>query len=174
MSFSLHQLQRGIFLIACLSLIAMKSFSQARAQADVSITSLTLAEVKTKTIVPNTSATNVNDPAKKAVLMANDLKCIITVHNENDDDAYETKLVVVLPVEVSVSNLPANATVYTASPNSTFVGYVMVNLGHMYVGQNITIEFNFKKSQYGNKVGAYAFSASPDPNPTNNYKEAIF
>jgi len=74
-------------------------------------------------------------------------------------------------VEVSVSNLPANATVYTASPNSTFVGYVMVNLGHMYVGQNITIEFNFKKSQYGNKVGAYAFSASPDPNPTNNYKE---
>jgi len=41
----------------------------------------------------------------------------------------------------------------------------------MYVGQNITIEFNFKKSQYGNKVGAYAFSASPDPNPTNNYKE---
>jgi hypothetical protein len=122
----------------------LKSFSQARAQADVSITSLTLSEVKTKTIVPNTSATNVNDPAKKAVLMANDLKCIITVHNENDDDAYETKLVVVLPVEVSVSNLPANATVYTASPNSTFVGYVMVNLGHMYVGQNITIEFNLR------------------------------
>ena len=174
MSQSTHTLQKVFFFILCLSLITTETFSQARAQADVSITSLTLTEVKTKTVVPNTSATSVNSPTTKAVLVANDLKCIITVHNENDDDAYETKLVVVLPVEVSVSNLPPNATVYTASPNSTFVGYVMVNLGHMYVGQNISIEFNFKKSQYGNKVGAYAFSASPDPNPTNNYKEATF
>ena len=36
------------------------------------------------------------------------------------------------------------------------------------------VEFTFTKSQYGNKVGAYAYSSSPDPNPANNYKDATY
>jgi hypothetical protein len=45
----------------------------------------------------------------------------------------------------------------------------------MAVQQSITVEFIFTKSPTGNnKVGAYAYSATPDPNPANNYKDATY
>jgi len=155
-------------------LLTNNSLAQARWQADVSITAVTLTAGALKKAPKVTD--NINKPQEKVVQAADEnLKCTITIHNENDDDAWGTMMVVVLPVEVTVVNMPANAkldpSVTTAQP---VAGHIIFTIGHMAVGQNVTVEFTFTKSKYGNKVGAYAYSDSPDPNPANNYKDAVY
>src|SRR5687767_10833425 len=114
------------------------AFSQERAQADVSISgvSLGMATNKNATLAgqPSTNiSVNSNTQTRIAKFNSTDeLKCVITVHNENDDDAQGTILVVVLPVEVSVTSLPSNGTIHK-SGNSPFVGYVTFDLGQMSV-----------------------------------------
>ena len=151
-----------------------KVHAQARWQADVSVTSVTIAPASLKKVTKGTD--DINQPQQKVVQAADDnLKCTVTIHNENDDDASGTMMVVVLPVEVSVVSLPSNATLDPAvTATQPFAGHIIFNLGHMTVQQNVTVEFTFTKSKYGNKVGAYAYSDSPDPNPTNNYKDATY
>jgi hypothetical protein len=159
---------------------SMAMFGQARSQADVSVIAVTLGNAPVRPIatIPNPNPTGQviknPRPVDNKLLNSQNLTCAITVHNENDDDAYETILVAILPVEVDVVTRPANATVHKLSSNSPYAGYITFNLGHMTVGQNITVEFTFNKSKYGNKVGAYAYSLTSDPNPANNYKDATF
>ena len=157
-----------------ISLLFNNSFAQARWQADVSVTAVTITPGALKKVPKVTD--NINKPQEKVVQAVDDnLKCSISIHNENDDDAWGTMMVVVLPVEVTVVSMPANAkldsSVTAAQP---VAGHIIFNIGHMAVGQNVTVEFTFTKSKYGNKVGAYAYSDSPDPNPANNYKDATY
>jgi len=164
---------RKILTLISFLAICQTGFTQARWQADVSISSVTISPVLKKSPRPTS---NINQPQQTVTQTVDDnLKCTITVHNENDDDARGTMLLVILPVEVSIVNMPSNATldpsVTSAQP---FAGYILFNLGQMAVQQNITVEFTFTKSKYGNKVGAYAYSDSPDPNPANNYKDAMY
>lgn len=160
----------GIFIL----FIAMGGYAQARWQADVSVTSVTITAAGLKKVSKGTD--NINRPVEKVVQAVDDnLKCTITIHNENDDDARGTMMVVVLPVEVSVVSMPSNAMLDpSVTATQTNAGYIIFNLGQMAVQQNITVEFTFTKSKYGNKVGAYAYSDSPDPNPANNYKDATY
>lgn len=160
---------------------AAHAMAQARAQADVSVTGVTITAVKPGR--PNTIANPSNPPANlptgtkppAAQLAADVLKCSITVFSHNDDDANQAMLLVVVPVEVSVISNPNNGIVYKAGGGtSPFAGYIIFSLGNMAVGQSKTVEFTFSKSAYGNTVGAYAYSATPDPNPANNYKDASY
>jgi Domain of unknown function DUF11 len=169
----INSLKKAFVFILSL-LISQYGFSQARWQADVSVTSVTIAPASLKKVTQGTD--NINRPEKKVVQAVDDnLKCTITIHNENDDDAWGTMMVVVLPVEVSVVSMPSNATLDpSVTATQTFAGHIIFNIGHMAVQQNITVEFTFTKSKYGNKVGAYAYSDSPDPNPANNYKDATY
>jgi Domain of unknown function DUF11 len=170
--------------IACIKLVAgllflllsTDGFTQARAQADVSVTAVTITAARPIRSTPTREFSASKDqPGVRAPVVTENLKCNITVFSHNDDDANQTMLVVVVPVEVSVLSHPANATVFKAGGGtSPFAGYLVFNLGDMAVGQSITVEFTFTKSVYGNKVGAYAYSASPDPNPANNYKDATY
>lgn len=155
-------------------LILNNSYGQARWQADVSITSVNITPASVKKVPKPTD--NINKPSEKVIQAIDDnLKCTITIHNENDDDAWGTMMIVVLPVETSVVTMPSNATLDpSVSAAQPFTGYITFNLGQMAVQQNITVEFTFTKSKYGNKVGTYAYSLSPDPNPVNNYKDAIY
>lgn len=164
-----------LIMLALFSLLANIGFGQARWQADVSITSVTIVSAQTLKKVARVTD-NINRPEQKVVQAVDDnLKCTIVVHNENDDDAWDTKMIVALPVEVAVVNLPANATLdKTVTATQPFAGYIIFNLGHMTVQQNVTVEFTFTKSKFGNKVGAFAYSSSPDPNPANNYKDAVY
>lgn len=157
------------------------AMAQARAQADVSVTSVTITPVKPGR--PNTIVNPSNPPANlptgtrppTAQLASDVLKCSITVFSHNDDDANQAMLLVVVPVEVSVISNPNNGIVYKAGGGtSPFAGYIIFSLGNMAVGQSKTVEFTFSKSAYGNTVGAYAYSATPDPNPANNYKDASY
>ncbi len=165
--------------LSVLILASLDSSAQARAQADVNITSVTItAEKITRptTIKEQLPGTPKQPGANgNSIPLDNVLKCRVTVHSYWDDDASQAMLVVVLPVEVSVVSHPANATVYKGGGGtSPFAGYLVFSLGDMAVQQSITVEFTFTKSAYGNKVGAYAYSATPDPNPANNYKDAVY
>jgi hypothetical protein len=160
--------------VFALLLLCNNGFAQARWQADVSVTAVTITPASLKKVSKVTD--NINKPQEKVVQAADDnLKCSITIHNENDDDAWGTMMVVVLPVEVAVVSMPSNAKLDpSVTATQTFAGHIIFTIGHMAVGQNVTVEFTFTKSKYGNKVGAYAYSDSPDPNPANNYKDAAY
>ncbi len=164
----------NLILVFLTLLVANNSFAQARWQADVSVTSVTITAGAFKKVSRGTN--NINKPQEKVVQAVDDnLKCTITIHNENDDDAWGTMMVVVLPVEVAVVNMPSNAKLDpSVTATQTFAGNIIFTIGHMAVGQDVTVEFTFTKSKYGNKVGAYAYSDSPDPNPANNYKDASY
>jgi len=163
-----------LILVLVTSLLTTTIFAQARWQADVSVTAVSITAGALKKLPRGTD--NINKPQEKIVQAVDDnLKCSITIHNENDDDAWGTMMVVVLPVEVTVVNMPSNAKLDpSVTATQSFAGHIIFNIGHMAVGQNVTVEFTFTKSKYGNKVGAYAYSDSPDPNPANNYKEASY
>ena len=163
-----------LILILVISLLTTNIFAQARWQADVSVTNVSITAGVLKKVPRPTD--NINKPQEKVVQAVDDnLKCSITIHNENDDDAWGTMMVVVLPVEVTVVNMPSNAKPDpSVTATQSFAGHIIFNIGHMTVGQNVTVEFTFTKSKYGNKVGAYAYSDSPDPNPDNNYKDATY
>jgi hypothetical protein len=168
---------RKILFLAAIVLSGIYGHAQARWQADVSVTSVAITAVPTiqkQNKVSNSVPLPNTGTQKTTVVTAADatLKGSITVHNENDDDAQQTMLVVVLPVEVKILSKPANATLVTAG--APYAAYLVFNLGNMAVQQNISVEFTFTKSQFGNKIGAYAYSASPDPNPANNYKDAVY
>ena len=157
-----------------LSFLTTNIFAQERWQADVSVTAVNITAGALKKVPRVTD--DINKQHEKTVQVFDDnLKCSITIHNENDDDAWGTMMVVVLPVEVTVVNMPSNAKLDpSVTATQTFAGHIIFNIGHMTVGQNVTVEFTFTKSKYGNKVGAYAYSDSPDPNPANNYKDATY
>ena len=157
--------------------VAVNGFAQARSQADVNITAVTITAAKPSRVTTTGDFSISKDqPGVKIVPAAENLKCAVTVHSYWDDDANDAMLVVVVPVEVTIVSHPANATVYKAGGGSSpWAGYIVFNLGNMAVQQSITVEFTFTKSPTGNnKVGAYAYSATPDPNPANNYKDATF
>src|SRR5258706_1723779 len=136
-------------------LISQYGFTQARWQADVSVTSVTITPVLRK--APRVT-NNINQPQQNVVQSVDDnLKCTITIHNENDDDASGTMMVVVLPVEVSVVAMPSNAKLDpSVTATQPFARHIIFTIGHMAVQQNVTVEFTITKSKYGNKIGAYA------------------
>jgi hypothetical protein len=156
---------KKIVFSAITMLLAFTLSAQERWQADVSVTSVTLTDLTNSRVAPPKTYTG-------ATPLPN-IKCSITIHNENDDDAWNTMLVVSLPVEVSAVTIPSNATLdKSVTSTQHFCGNITFNIGHIAVGQNVTVEFTFTKSKYTNKVGAFAYSDSPDPNPANNYKDA--
>jgi hypothetical protein len=156
--------------------IAVNGFAQARAQADVNITAVSITAAKlSRPATIGEFSTSRDQPGVKVVPPTENLKCAVTVHSYWDDDASDAKLIVVLPVEVSIVSMPSNATAYKAGGASPWTGYLVFSLGDMAVQQSITVEFTFTKSTTGNnKVSAFAYSATPDPNPANNYKDAVY
>ncbi|MDP4264181.1 MAG: hypothetical protein Q8941_16755 [Bacteroidota bacterium] len=168
---------KQIIFFPVFALAGLFAAAQERWQADVSVTSVTLGNAtitKQPPILNNPKIPAATNSSTTTPATSSNLKCSITVHNENDDDAYGTTLVVVLPVEVSVISMSPGGTTHTASTGNQYIAYITFDLGHMTVGQNSTVEVIFTKSKYTNKVGAFAYSGSPDPNPTNNYKDTTF
>lgn len=160
------------FIAALLVLLMSNVISaQESTQADIKISALTLTQAPVKK--NNTRLDNPQPVFKnpRPLEEADPIQCSITVHNDNNDDAHQAMLTVTVPVEVAVINHPSNATVIKAG-SSPYTGYIVFALGNMKVGQSVTVQFSFTKSKYSNKVGAYTYSSSPDPNPSNNFKDA--
>lgn len=162
------------------SVLIASAAASAQPQAgpsDISITAISLTAAGQLKKVPAIS--NNTNPANRPVnVVASDdiLKCAITVHNGNGGRTRQTTLVVSLPVDVTIVSNPSNAVVNkTGDQNrSGMPGCLVFDLFNMSPGVDISVEFTFTKSAQGNKVGAFVYSACPDPDPANNYKDATY
>ena len=143
--------------LAVLLLSAGVAFGQARNQADVQIQSIHAAEIPAVA------------PASTTYLLAD-----VTVYSYWDDSARNVVLTVLLPVEVNVLNLSTGcASIQTA--NGAWHSAVQCNLGNLQVGQSITIKIATTLPRIATvrkTFGAFAWSLTPDPVPSNNYGEA--
>lgn len=97
----------------------------------------------------------------------------VAVKNYNDDDTRNVMLTILLPVEVSVKNLPANCKLVNAAsaPNNPYVGCVQCKLGNLSVNQTTEVIITTTRSKYVNRFGAFVYGETPDPDPSNNFKE---
>jgi hypothetical protein len=99
----------------------------------------------------------------------------VVVKNYNDDDTRNVVLTILLPVEVSVVQLPANCQLVNkgSAANNNLTGCVQCTLGNMTVNQVVEVTLTTTKSKFTNKFGAFVYGETPDPVPANNYKEVI-
>ncbi len=157
-------------------------------KADVSITSISLLAHTTgpASIVPPDNKTPKTDvklensgtklPARQQELPFW-FKCRIIVQNGNNDLAFKTKLMVVLPAHVNAEAITfyRDATEHKIIDTSPFTSYFEFNLWDMAAGQTATLEFVFTRPlNVPVQVSAYIFSSTPDPNPLNNYKNGSY
>ena len=143
--------------LAALLLNPDSALGQSRNQADVQIQSIHAASV------PPVS------PSSTAYLLAD-----VTVYSYWDDSARNVVLTVLLPVEVTVLNVSTGcAPIQTA--NGAWHSAVQCNLGNLQVGQSSTIKIATTLPRIATvrrTFGAFAWSLTPDPMPSNNYGEA--
>lgn len=101
----------------------------------------------------------------------------IRVTSDNDDDARETTLIVLIPFQTKVLRLSRGCTPYpTPSPYPGEVqGFVRCFLGHIPVGGAREVEISTTKPPVGVRkhVSAFVWNLLPDPNPSNNFGEAF-
>ena len=170
-------MRNTLAIIIAIMVCATVSGQQGATPSDISITaiSLTAAGTLKKTPAISNNANSVNRPV--TITPSDDiLKCTITVHNDNTGHTRLTTLVVTMPVDVTiVSNTFSGVVSLTGDQNRWGMpGCLVFDLFNMSPGTDKTIEFTFTKSVQGNKVGAYVYSASPDPEPANNFKNASY
>jgi hypothetical protein len=130
--------------------------AQARNQADVQIQSITA----------NQSINLFPVPGQR-------LNCDVTVFSFNDDTAYNVILNVILPVEVTVLSVPTGCAAIPTTSGS-WHSSVQCQLGTLNVGDSKTIRIATtlpRLSFVAKTFGAFAWSATPDPRPGNNYGE---
>lgn len=176
-------LVRITLVIVVLSVLGFTDASaQAVWQADVQIQSLTATAARTplKTlrpaIQPRTGAP-VLGAAVPQPLTSDALDVSVVVFSNNDDDARNAKLLVFLPPESRVIAMPPSC----VAPPPPGVGapsnnaYVTCTLGDMAVNASQTVRVTIARppSHVVPRVGAFAYSDSPDPNTTNNHAETI-
>jgi len=99
--------------------------------------------------------------------------CLVTVHNDNDDDARDGVLVVLLPIHVTFVSSSGGASACIPSPQiSAWNGFVTCGLGNMAVGQEVTVDVqtSLPPPEIQNaSCGAFVYSQVPDWDRSNNY-----
>ena len=120
--------------------------------------------------------------AMKVTEAKGELTCTVTVFSNNDDDAREPTVRILLPVGVKF----VRASILKPNPNGNYSasnsaaangsqGVVTWNIGeNLTVGASRTIEIvtTSPPKSMSTTFGAFAWSITPDPNPTNNFRSA--
>lgn len=113
--------------------------------------------------------------------------CSIDVHNNGDDDAHSTKVVVMLPLDTKYIDFnitkfenkdyinEINCSKNTKHNNQLESSYIECSLNSLAVDANISIDIKNKfldtnRTNKSNACSAFIFSISPDGDLTNNYK----
>ncbi|HEX5716138.1 MAG TPA: hypothetical protein VF179_08265 [Thermoanaerobaculia bacterium] len=141
----------GIWLMSLL--IAGSLWAQPRAQADLKIRSLN-AEMK-----------------------YGKFTCTLEVHNDNDDDAIKTQLVILLPVGVSevpsLLKITGGAGTCKASPRlvDKTQSFVFCQFDSIAVRGTRTVQVGTTNPPFAKTCGAFVWSRRPDPDPSNNHRE---
>ena len=126
--------------------------SQAGWQADVRIQSIELVAVKGRS-----------------------LNARIVVTSDNDGDARNTRLEILLPVGVGVSRLAPGCRASTTPGQVAVNAHVSCDLGDIPVRgmREVTIATSAPAPNVLMRVAAFVMSDTPDPMPSNNYAERV-
>jgi hypothetical protein len=150
--------------LACIAatatVCASSAFAQAVSSADVNIVSIT-AQNTTQNFV-----------------------CTIEINNQNDDDAYDTHVIVLLPLQtekvssMKVSGGPGFCVAKPFPGSSGFVEFANCSLGHLPQGfavrrtVTITASPSTAAPVYRRQCSAFIFSRVGDIDQSNNYMTA--
>ena len=98
----------------------------------------------------------------------------VVVYTENDDEARDAKVLILLPVAVGIDKLAPGCTAIAgpsmmASLRSTVVCELGVIADRAF--REVHLATTLPPDQSPRRFGVFAYSATPDPRPGNNYAE---
>jgi hypothetical protein len=100
----------------------------------------------------------------------------VVVYTENDDEARDAKVLILLPVAVGIEKLGPGCTA-TAGPSMmpSLRATVACDLGAIAdrAFREVLLTTTLPPDESPRRFGVFAYSATPDPRPGNNYAERI-
>ena len=100
----------------------------------------------------------------------------VVVYTENDDEARDAKVVILLPVAVGIEKIGPGCTA-TAGPSMmpSLRATVACDLGVIAdrAFREVLVATTLPPDESPRRFGVFAYSATPDPKPGNNYAERI-
>lgn len=100
----------------------------------------------------------------------------VVVYTENDDEARDAKIVILLPVAVGIDKLAPGCTA-TSGPSMmpSLRATVACELGAIAdrAIREVLLATTLPPDESPRRFGVFAYSATPDPKPGNNYAERI-
>ena len=106
--------------------------------------------------------------------MKTNLSVRVVVYTENDDEARDARLLILLPVGVGIERLGASC---AATPGPSMVpslrGTVLCDVGNIPNGgfKEVSLTTTLPSEPLPKRLGAFTYSRTPDPAPGNNYAE---
>jgi hypothetical protein len=111
----------------------------------------------------------------------NQFVCTAVINNQNDDASQDTKVIVLLPLQVTITGmsvLQGPGTCQTSQPSGLFHGYAICDLGNLPQGPTVrrTVKIKTTKStagpNYPQTCSAFIYSRVGDIQKNNNYLTA--
>ena len=100
----------------------------------------------------------------------------VVVYTENDDEARDAKVLILLPIAVGIEKLGPGCTA-TAGPSMmpSLRATVACDLGVIAdrAFREVQLATTLPPDESPRRFGVFAYSATPDPKPGNNYAERI-
>ena len=110
-----------------------------------------------------------------------DFVCTAVINNQNDDDAYDATVIVLLPLQVQIRTMAVTGGTGSCQKSALlggFNGYATCNLGQLPQGPSVrrTVEITTSKSTaapiYPQTCSAFIYSLVGDIQKNNNYATA--
>lgn len=169
------------FLVVLATGVPAAAAAQARAQADVQIQAFNVqlrpAAARPVPITKTTAGASIGGQVSAPTLAPSSsvVAIDVTVFSNNDDDAGRTRVLIFLPPESGILNVPAGC---QPSPggtgvNGTYHAFLSCDLGDLPVNGSRTISFttSVPPAYIPKRYGVFAYSNTPDPGTGNNYAE---
>jgi hypothetical protein len=111
----------------------------------------------------------------------NQFVCTAVINNQNDDASQDTKVIVLLPLQVTITRMSVvqgPGTCQTSQPSGLFHGYAICDLGNLPQGPTVrrTVKIETTKStaapNYPQTCSAFIYSRVGDIQKNNNYATA--
>ena len=106
--------------------------------------------------------------------MKTNMSVRVVVYTENDDEARDARLLILLPVGIGIERLAARCAA-SAGPSMvpSLRGTVLCDVGTISNGgfREVTITTTLPSEPLPKRLGAFIYSSTPDPAPGNNYAE---
>ena len=142
----------GLALVGLLGTLPAPPPAQKIWQADIRIQSIELIAVKGRS-----------------------LNARVVVTSDNDDDARNARLEILLPVGVGVARLSPGCRASSIAGLTTLNAHISCDLGDIPVRgvREVTIATSTPALNVPMRVAAFVVSDTPDPMPSNNYAERV-